>query len=435
MKVLFVYPAFERHAQSHPELKSFVPANEYIGPPSLGIASVAAATPSGIEVAFVDDRIHPITERLPEADLYALSFFTPAATRALYLGDWLRAQGKRVVMGGIFPTLMPEETAPHCDALVVGEGEPVWPGLLADAQAGVLKPRYQAAAPADLEDLPPPRVELYLDAETPSFSPDDYPLQTSRGCPFSCQACAVPLSMGRKLRFFPPATVWATLETFAARGKMCSLTEDTSFMFVSGARRRFRTLLRELAQRREQGNPARLSYIGTSMPLLLNVEQEVLDEVRRAGIGRFYLVCGFDPVTQQAFGKGDPAALAKAEECIRRCRDAGVEPYTSLLAGNDEDDPGVFDRILQFAARTRLALAEFVVATPYPGTPFWRQLVGQDRILDRTWKHYNDANVVFRPAQMSPEQLLEGYLRMWREFYRDKQDLAQADPARKTIQF
>jgi hypothetical protein len=91
MKILFIYPSFERHAQSHPELKSFVPCNEYIGPPSLGIASVAACTPAGHQVEFLDDRIHPITEKnLPEADLYALSFFTPAATRAIELAQLLR---------------------------------------------------------------------------------------------------------------------------------------------------------------------------------------------------------------------------------------------------------------------------------------------------------------------------------------------------------
>ncbi|NMB76613.1 MAG: B12-binding domain-containing radical SAM protein [Myxococcales bacterium] len=434
MKVQFIYPAFDRHAQSHPELREFVPCNEYIGPPSLGIASVAAATPAGIEVAFVDDRIHPVTERLPEADLYALSFFTPAATRALEIGDFLRARKKTVVMGGIFPTMMPDECEGHCDALVQGEGEPVWPELLADFAAGRLKKRYRAAAPADLETLPPPRVDLYLDAESAAFAPDDYPLQTSRGCPFACDCCVLPDVMGKKIRHFPESTVEKTLLAFAARGKLCSLTEDTSFMFVAGARRRFRALLRALAERYlKQG--ARLSYIGCSMPLLLNVEPEVLAEVRRAGIDRFYLVCGFDPITREAFGRGEAAAMAKAEECIRRCHEVGVEPYISLLAGNDSDDRGVFDRILSFCERTRIQTAEFVVATPYPGTPMWRKLQSENRILDRTWKRYNDANVVFRPAQMSPEELQEGYLRMWREFYRSRKHLAQADRGRRTIQF
>jgi radical SAM superfamily enzyme YgiQ (UPF0313 family) len=434
MKVVFIYPAFERHAQSHPELKYCVPCNEYIGPPSLGIASVAACTPKGIHVEFIDDRIHPVDDNFPEADLYALSFFTPAATRALMLGDVLRAAGKKVVTGGVFPTMMPEECAPHCDALVIGEGEPVWATVCEDARAGNLKPRYQSNAPANLETLPPPAVDLYLDAEDEYWSPDDYPLQLSRGCPFTCQACVVPTVMGKKLRFFPPATIWKTLQTFSEKGKLCSLTEDTSFMFISGARRRFRAFLKELIERRKSSSLG-LSYIGASMPLLLNLETEVMQEARDAGIHRFYLVCGFDPVTRDAFGKGDAAAMVKAEDCISRCHDAGVEPYLSLLVGNDEDDESVFERILEFTHRTHIRIAEFAIATPYPGTPAWNRLSAEGRILDRTWRRYNDANVVFKPAHLSPAQLQEGYLYLWREFYRDKKSLKQASRTERTVQF
>lgn len=435
MKILFIYPSFERHAQSHPELKSFVPCNEYIGPPSLGIASVAACTPPEMEVAFQDDRIHPVQAgNLPEADLYALSFFTPAATRAIEIGQMLRQTGRPVVMGGIFPTMMPDEVAPYCDSVVIGEGEPVWPQICQDIPRGNLKSRYQADAPADLAALPPPRVELYLQAEDDSFSPDDYPLQLSRGCPFACTSCVVPSVMGRKIRHFPLETVWETMTKFSKAGKVCSLTEDTSFMFVSGARRRFRAFLNKLIESGPEIN-ARLSYIGTSMPLLLNVDEAVLVEARRSGIDRFYLVCGFDPITQEAFGQGDRKATIKAGECIERCHEFGIEPYISILVGNDGDDEGIFDRVLEFTQKTKVLIAEFVVATPYPGTPSWNRLLSQDRIIDRTWKRYNDANVVFRPAQMSPERLQEGYLTLWREFYKDKQHLKDAETAKRTIQF
>lgn len=434
MKIQFIYPAFERHAQSHPELLDCVPCNEYIGSPSLGIASVAACTPAEFEVDFVDDRIHPVDRHLPEADLYALSFFTPAASRALEIADMIRARGKPVVAGGIFPTTMPEEVAGRVDALVIGEGEPVWEQVCSDAAAGRLQPRYQAKAPAVLESLPPPRVELYLQAEDDAFAPDDYPLQVSRGCPFHCDACAVPLCMGNRIRHFPDETILTILRRFAEAGKRCCLTEDTSFIFVSGARRRFRKLLRLIAERREHEN-VQFSYVGTSMPMLLNVEDEVFDEVRASGIGRFYLVGGFDPITRGAFGPGDPDMLDKATTCVRRCQDHGVEPYLSFLVGNEEDDEGTFDRMLSFAQKVELNIAEFAVATPYPSTPMWKRMQAEERLLGRPWKEFNDANVVFRPARMSPERLQEGYLYLWREFYRPRQHLREADVALRTIQF
>ena len=435
MRVLFVYPAFERHAQAYPELKEHVPCEEYIGSPSLGIASIAACTPKDVDLAFVDDRIHPFEEgSWPDADLYAFSFFTPAATRAMDLGDRLRAEGKTVVMGGIFPSMMPEEAAPHADAVVVGEGETIWPQLIADARAGTLKARYQADEPADLAKLPRPLVELYLDAEDENFQPDDYPLQISRGCPFNCDSCVIPCVMGRKIRFFPEETVWETLKAFAARGKRCCLTEDTSLMFLSGARRRFRKLLRRIAEHRDSEGIA-LSYIGTSMPLLLNLEDEIFEEIRAAGIERFYLVGGFDPITRAAFGPGDAKATEQAERCVKRCQDAGVEPYVSFLVGNEEDDEGTFDRMLEFSNRVKLQIAEFAVATPYPGTPMWDKMIAEDRIIDRTWRRYNDTTVVFQPRNMSPERLQQGYLDLWRLFYESRQELKMADRSLCTIQF
>lgn len=430
MRILFIYPAFERHAQSHPELGDCVPCNEYIGSPSLGIASVAACTPEGMEVGFVDDRIHPVTEHLPEADLYALSFFTPAATRALEIGDMLQEMGKPVVAGGIFGTVMPEVVQDHCTAVVIGEGEPIWPQICRDAAAGQLKPRYQADGPANLNELPAPDVDLYMDAESAAFAPYDYPLQLSRGCPFHCDACVLPRCMGSKVRFFPENLVWKTLDRFVSRGKRCCLTEDTTFFFA----RRFRAFLQKVAERRRTV-PIQFSYVGTSMLMLLNIEGELLDNIRQAGVSRFYIVCGFDPITRAAFGPGDPGALARARECVWRCQEYGLEPYVSFLVGNEEDEESTFDRILDFADCTGLNIAEFAVATPYPGTPMWDRMLKENRILDRTWKHYNDSNVVFRPNKMSPEQLQEGYFYLWQEFYRTRQHLRQADETLNTIQF
>ena len=433
MKILFVYPGFERHAQAHPELLKYVPCDEYLGGPSLGIASLASVTPPEYEVAYLDDRDTQLS-LAHEADLYAFSFFTPAATRAFELADRLREAGRTTVAGGIFPTMMPDLTAEHFDTVVIGEAEGVWPEVLADARDGALKPRYQQAEPFDLKNLPPPRIDLYVGAESQTLRPDDYPLQISRGCPLSCDACAVPGVIGNRLRLIPHETTRAALQDLARFGKRAAVTEDTSFFFFSGARRHLRGFLQVLREDPRPG-PEKVSYIGISMPLLLSLDPGLLREAAESGVDRFYLVCGFDPITRDAFGKGDAAAMDKSIECIRRCHDVGIDPYTSLLVGNDTDDEGVFDRLLDFTRRAGVQKTEFAIFTPYPGTPAWHRLSAAGRILDRTWKHYNDANVVFRPQQMSPERLLEGYLGLWRDFYRDKQDLRSLTHGRKTIQF
>jgi len=432
MKVKFVYPAFQRHAEAHPELLDCVPCDEYFGPPSLGIASIAAMTPDDWEIDFRDDRLEDVGLDDDGDTLVALSFFTAAAKRGLELCDAFRARGKQVVVGGIFPTMMPEVAAQHADAVVVGEGEGVWHEVLRDAKAGQLKPRYRQQAPFEVCKLPLPRVDLYMEKEGRNFSPDDYPVQNSRGCPMRCSACVLPEQMGRKMRLFPVEHVLGQIDQLAARGKRASLTEDTAFFFGNGARRRFGELLDALAERSEE---PLVSYIGVSMPLILVTPDDFMKRLRAAGVKMFYLVGGFDPITQGAFTGKDDKALQRAYDAIKKSHDHGIEPYTSFLVGNEDDDAGVFDRMLEFGDRAKIQKAEFAVRTPYPGTPQWHQLLAEDRILHRDWSRYNDAHVVFEPKHMTADELMQGYLYLWRQFYSSRSHLEELGHAERTIQF
>jgi len=429
-KILFVYSGFQRHAQSHPELLKYVPMNEYIGSPSLGIATIAAVTPKDWQIEMRDDRLER-ADRPTDADLVAFSFFTPAATRAFELGDYFRAQGKPTVAGGIFPTAMPDEAAPHFDAVVTGEGEGAWPEVLRDFEAGALKKRY-ASREVPLSQLPQPRLDLYFTQEGPKFMPDDYPVQLSRGCPLSCHSCILPVSMTKALREFPLAHVVGQLDQLAAKGKRACLTEDTSWLPGKGNR-----LLSSLFDYLiEHGREAEVSYVGISMPMIIATPTKVLEKARRAGVKMFYLVGGFDPVTMRAFTGKDETQLKRAYQAIAKCREVDIEPYTSFLYGQDDDDEATVDRMLEFASRSGITKAEFAVWTPYPGTPSWHRLVKEERLLHREWNKYNDANCVYRPKQLTPDQVTQGYLRLWREFYADKkQYMQQLSTAERTIQF
>jgi len=432
MKVLFVYPGFSRHSDDHPELLDVVPMNEYLGSPSLGIAALAALTPPEWAIEYRDDRREP-ADAPTDADLVALSFFTPAAGRALELARIFRSQGKRVVAGGIFPTVLPDEVSPHVDGLVMGEGEGVWSQVLEDAAAGRLSARYRGGSPLELGSLPLPDVDLYFDAETDAFKPDDYPVQVSRGCGLNCRACVLPMSMTKVLRMFPIEYVIGQLEKLAAAGKRACLTEDTGWFPGSRAHRILRRTLEHLAR---ETNGCALSYIGISMPMILAAPAELLTLSRAAGVNMFYLVGGFDPISVRAFSGRAPRAFQKALDALSKVKDHGIEPYVSFLLGNDQDGPGTAERMLEFAHRAGLRKAEFAIFTPYPGTPAWRQMLEQERILTRDWRRYNDANVVFRPAQMKPDELLADYLYLWREFYRGRRaELTRLPVGERTIQF
>ena len=432
MRIRFVYPRFQRHAEAHPELLEHVPCNEYFGPPSLGIAQLAAVTPDEHVIDFRDDRLEDVGLDDDDVDLVAISCFTPSAVRGMELADAFRARGKTVVMGGVFPSNRPDEVGEHADAVVIGEGEGVWRRVLDDAAHGELAPRYECVAYVDPRTLPLPRLDLYMEKEGGGFSPDDYPVQIARGCPLKCAACAVPTTLGRTLRALPVEYVLGQLDQLEARGKLGSFTEDTSFFPARGGLGHFSDVLEALIAR---GRDAAISYVGISMPMVIATPGVFLDRLRTAGVRMFYLVGGFDPITRRAFTGQDAVAWQRALDVVKKCHDHGIEPYTSFLVGNDADDEGTFDRVLDFADRAGVRKAEFAILTPYPGTPIWARLEKEGRILHRDWSRYNDAHVVFAPAQMAPEQLQEGYLYLWREFYRSRRHLANEDLRERTIQF
>jgi radical SAM superfamily enzyme YgiQ (UPF0313 family) len=429
MKLRFVYPAFNRHAEDHPELLDVVPCDEYFGPPSLGIASLAAVTPDHWDFDFRDDRFEDLGLD-DDIDLVAISTFTPSAKRAMEIADEFRARGKQVVLGGVFPSHMPDVAGEH-GSVVIGEADGIWPAVLEDAARGALQPRYEATEAVDVNTLPLPRIDLYLDKECDDYHPSDYPVQQSRGCPMKCVACAIPGSLGRSLRPLPVAHIVGQIEQLANRGKLGSLTEDTG-LFPGAPQRHTRKFVQALI---ETGREAPVSYLGTSMPLVLAADSALLNEMRESGIRMFYLVGGFDPITRQGFNRKNPRQRQRAVDAIKKAIEHGIEPYTSFLLGNDDDDEGSFDEMLAVADEAGLQKAEFAIRTPYPGTPDWHELVAQDRILHRDWSKYNDANVVFKPAQMSPERLLQGYMDIWRDFYASRQSLSKLDARERTIQF
>ena len=92
----------------------------------LGLAYVAALTPSGWDVYIVDE----VAEEIPRdfrPDLVGLTSLTPTAPRAYEIASGFRAQGVPVVMGGMHATLCPGEAARYVDVVFCGEAEGAWP--------------------------------------------------------------------------------------------------------------------------------------------------------------------------------------------------------------------------------------------------------------------------------------------------------------------
>ncbi len=403
MRILFVHPRWERFLEARPELADLPYARRLdsfrVSP--LSIPTVAALTPAGIDVDLLDDFQESIEPADPP-DLVAISAFTPAATRAFEIADTFRARGVPVVLGGLHPTVLPEEAREHADAVVAGEAEGVWPDVVEDVRQGRLQPLYRRKKPAPLHGLPSPRRDLFREKGLTAISV----VQSGRGCPRRCPTCVIPQTAG-PLRTRPVEEV---VEEIQGLDEPSFYLSEESLLFPDEANRRFAIELFEGIQ-----DLGKTFFIASYPFLLEHIDGEILSRLARAGNRQFYIVFGVDDAGPDAlWGRVDPVRKE-----IERLGEAGISVMGSFALGGDRDGPDCFEKVWKLARDLEINLAEFFLLTPYPGTPLFRKMEKQGRILTREWKRYNGAHAVFQPRKMSPEELEEGFVDLWRAFYGD----------------
>jgi len=166
--------------------------------PYLALTTLAALTSDDWDISIIDENVDSLDfSDLP--DLAAISIMTPLAKRGYEIADAYREKGVPVVLGGIHPTMMKDESKTHAEAVAMGEAEEVWPQVLSDFERSDLKSFYKAPDFCRLEQLPMPKRDL-LNRHAYFFINT---IQTTRGCPFDCEFCSVTSLYGRTYRVRP----------------------------------------------------------------------------------------------------------------------------------------------------------------------------------------------------------------------------------------
>ncbi|MEI6209129.1 MAG: radical SAM protein [Desulfuromonadales bacterium] len=368
--------------------------------PSLSLAAIAAVTPPEWEHEFCDDNFES-PDFSTDADIIALTAMTAQVSRAYEIADQFRSRGKTVVMGGFHASNMPDEARTHCDAVVAGEGEPVWPQLLADWCGGTLKPLYQSDSLIDMAEIPAARRVM--------FSGKKYLLtntiQTTRGCPFDCEFCSVTAFFGRQYRKRPVDLALLELEELRRSNSFVFIVDDNIVADRSYSLSLFKGM---------KGMGFKwLSHA----PIDLAADPELMQAAGESGcIGMFV---GFESLSQNALsaiGKKTNNVLSYQADA-RIFRDHGIGILGSFVLGCDGDTPAVFEKILQFCEEARLEAGIFPLLTPYPGTAVRRRLEAEGRIISNNWRDYDMEHVTFRPAGMTVDELQQGYEWLTNSFY------------------
>lgn len=414
MKILFVYPRFTKYLESFPG-ERFEGAERFEGysyPPALGIPTLIALTPERHEVEFVDENIEEI-DFATDADLIAVSFFTPQAAFAYDICDRFRELGKRVIVGGLHASVLPDEAATHADIVCVGEAELIWPGILEDIERGEHRSRYRQSCATPSAEIPmPARSAIYEHPAGGRYQMLlDY-LELSRGCDMRCGSCVVPKVSGRSVRYKDIGQIVEEVASMAY--PMCFIADDVVFMQYGKGDPAARSFLLEVF-----GEIARLGLprgFTTSTIPMYEIDAELAEVMGRAGATVSYTTFGFDPISNAAITRGSPRFRQMITNQTKLLQDAGILVYAAFHLGFDDHTPAIVDNIRDFCVEAGIVLAQFCLRIPWPGTVMWDDLARQDRILHTDWRRYNGASVTFAPKGMTATELEDAFVTLWHEY-------------------
>jgi radical SAM superfamily enzyme YgiQ (UPF0313 family) len=370
----------------------------------LTLPYIAALTPGDVEVEIIDELVDDIDFDL-DVDLVGLTVLTPLATRAYEIADRFRKRGVKVVLGGVHITMCPEEASSHADALVLGEADETWPRLIADFQKGKLQKIYRCPRPPDLKGLPIPRWDLLKMRYLPT-----YVVQTTRGCPFDCEFCAVTTFFGGKYRTRPIDDVLNEVQTLIATKRQRSPLGDIFFFTddnIYSNRSYAKEWLKELAR-------FKVKWLGQA-PITMAWDEELLKI--SADSGCIGVLVGFETLSQkniETMGK-KINKVEEYEDAIKRIHSYGIKLIGSFMFGLDDDDKGIFERVVKFMVKNRIDVPGMGTITPYPGTRLYKRLREEGRIIKEDWADYDSAQAVFRPRHMTPEELDAGLAWAWKK--------------------
>jgi len=366
--------------------------------PPLGLAMVAALTPPEAEVSLTDENV-TVIDFQKEIDLVGITVLTVTAPRAYEIADNFRARGVKVILGGMHPSILPEEASQHADAVVIGEAEGIWPNLINDFKANKLQRVYRQRKRPSLVNLPIPRRDLF--AKGAYYVTNT--ISTTRGCPYSCSFCSVALFFGHTYRCRPVEEVLKEIEALNHR-KLIGFVDDNIVGKPKFAKELFRALL-----------PYKIKWLAQASVTIAR-DDELLKLAAASGcIG---LLIGFEslsPANLAAMGK-KVNVVDEYENVIRKIHSYGIAIHGFFILGLDEDDEDVFKRTVHFAQKMRLESAQFAWPVPYPGTALYESLDKGGRIVTKDWSQY-ESNLVFEPKLMSREMLQQRRDWVWREFY------------------
>jgi radical SAM superfamily enzyme YgiQ (UPF0313 family) len=367
--------------------------------PPLGLATLAAYLDADDSVELIDQHVETL-DLNDEPDLVVIQVYITSAFRAYRIADHYRAKGCYVCLGGLHVTSLPEEAAQHADSIFLGPGEDIFPTFLADFRKGVAQTRYVSTV-RSLENQPPVRRDLIKREKY--LVPNS--IVVSRGCPYHCTFCYKDAFFQGGKSFYTQKVDAALAEIEGLPGRHLYFLDD----HLLGDTRFVQALFDGMKGMR------RVFQGASTVNAIL--KGDLIERAADAGMRSVFI--GFESLDASSlqFSNKRQNLGRDYDAAIRRLDDLGIKINGSFVFGLDGDSSDVFARSVDWAVSRGITTATFHIATPYPGTEYYRQMQSEGRLQTHDWDLYDTRHVVFEPKGMTAASLTAGYEWAYREFY------------------
>jgi radical SAM superfamily enzyme YgiQ (UPF0313 family) len=429
--------------------KSKLPIDTRISP-SLGLAYLATAAENrGDRVRIydgdVEEKSQDVTALTAVVRDFAPEVVGITANTTQITAAWRDAElvkslsSALVILGGPHPTSLPEESAakPFVDVVVRGEGENTWLELLSileaedwtlgslsqvagityQAEGGevISTPDRPSIPVEELNAMPMPAWHLFrLDRYTnlqPTVDQVDgpsLPILTSRGCPYRCTYCSqIGPRRWRARSVDSVVTEWRWLVRDLGAAEIGVL--DDSFNID-------RQRVLEICQRLVDEGLNQVPWIMINGIRANLADEEVLGAMKRAGCIRaaFGVESGNQQILDSVVYKH--LTLDQVRLAFKAARAVGMETIGFFIVGLPGETEETMDDTIRFACELDPVVANFSIATPFPGTQMYETVKAQGHLLAETWDDFVffEGKARFEMPGL-PAELVE---RKWKEAYR-----------------
>ena len=381
---------------------------------SLGLLILASFMKNDFELEYVDENISNINFE-KDYQLVAISCMTQQSVRAYQIADEFKKRNVKVIIGGIHPTILPEEAKLHADAVFIGEVENTWEMFRDDFFKKTIKPFYSNANTVDLTKSPMPLYEL-LNSEMYKT----VWIQTTRGCPHNCDFCASSKIFGNKYRRKNTEQIIDEIKKVKSLWKkpiLINFADDN--MFVN--RQSSYELLRALKD-------LNIRWFAQT-DISIADDDNLLELIKESGA--YNLFIGFETLSKEGLKFVDRTnwkqkQLSSYSSSIKKIQSYGIGIMGAFITGLDTDTKRSFKSISNFIMKNHIYVSQISILTPFPGTAIRERFIEEDRILTSDWEKYTTWDVVYKPKQMTEKELVEGWLETLKKIYSEKFQIKNA---------